>query len=426
LKRRPKREGSVPKRPKCWRHTEGDKGATVTVYERRSGGLLYARAFDPAHAGGKGRYVRRSLKHRDQERAKTYALDQAAKLRQGHSELAEGKTTLARLFALYQTHRTPRKSPGDQGEDRRRAQMFARILGARKDPHLISLGEWEAFIEARRCGVIAADGAPVAEGKFKPVRARTVHADCKWLRHVLNWGTKWRDGQGRYLLRENPARGYEAPTEKNPRRPVATTDRYEAIRAVSDNVMMDVRWNGHRHTDRSYLSELLDIAHGTGRRISAICALRYQDLQLERTESRPHGAICWPEDTDKMGRETIAPISIAVRAAIDRVLAKRPGLGAAYMFPSMKDPNTPLQYEVASEWLRRAERQAGVPKQSGSLWHAWRRGWVTSRKHLPDVDVAAAGGWKDVSTLRTCYQRPDEQTMLAVVEGGRELRERHA
>ena len=122
----------MPKKPKCWSHSEGEKGVTVTVYERRPGGLLYARAFDPARAGGKGGYVRRSLKHSDRERARTYALEQAAKLSQGHNELAEGKTTLARLFALYQTHRTPRKSPGDQGEDRRRAQMFARILGARK------------------------------------------------------------------------------------------------------------------------------------------------------------------------------------------------------------------------------------------------------------------------------------------------------
>ena len=34
-----------------------------------------------------------------------------------------------------------------------------------------------------------------------------------------------------------------------------------------------------------------------------------------------------------------------------------------------------------------------------SLWHAYRRGWATSRKHLPDVDVAAAGGWKSTETL---------------------------
>ena len=222
------------------------------------------------------------------------------------------------------------------------------------------------------------------------------------------------------MLRENAARGFEAPTEKNPRRPVATTDRYEAIRAVSDSVMMDVRWDGHRHKQRSYLSELLDIAYGTGRRIGAVCRLRYQDYD---SNALPHGAIQWPGETDKMGKEWRAPISPTVRAAMDRILAERPGIGAAYLFPSPQTPTRPIRNELASGWLVRAERLAGVPKQGGSLWHAYRRGWVTARKHLPDVDVAAAGGWKDITTLKKCYQQPDAGTILSVVLGGRELRE---
>jgi hypothetical protein len=39
--------------------------------------------------------------------------------------------------------------------------------------------------------------------------------------------------------------------------------------------------------------------------------------------------------------------------------------------------------------------------------------------------VAAAGGWHDVAVLKACYQRPDDAAILAVVEGGRELREQH-
>src|SRR5207245_1568306 len=200
--------------------------------------------------------------------------------------------------------------------------------------------------------------------------------------------------------------------ENNPRRPVATTDRQEKLRAVSDQIMMEVRWDGHRRKQRSYLSELLDIAHGTGRRISAICQLRYDDLRLDL---KPFGAIRWPNDTDKMGRETLAPISQPVRVAINGILAERPGVGAAYLFPSPVNRSAPIRYDLASEWLKAGEKLANVPKQSGSLWHAFRRGWVTARKHLPDVDVAAAGGWKDVSTLKKCYQQPDPDTMLAVV-----------
>lgn len=409
-----------------WTHRAGGKGGAVTVYERSPGGPLYARVFDPSLAGGKGGYRRVSLKHTNRERAKAYALEQAAKLAQGRNELVNGKMTIGQLFAQYLAHRTPRKTDGDQAEDRRRADMFTRVLGAGKDPHLISLGEWEAFIEARGSGAIGPDGHLVRAERRKPIRTRTIQADCKWLRHVLTWGTKWRDRHGRYLLRENSVRGFAIPAEKNPRRPVASTDRYEAIRAVSDQVSMDVRWDGHRHSRRSYLSELLDIAQGTGRRISAICALRYEDLQMERTIARPHGAIRWPGNTDKMGRETIAPLNASVRAAVDRVIAERPGIGPAYLFPSMTDLSRPVRYEVASEWLRRAERIAGVPKQVGSLWHPYRRAWATARKHLPDVDVAAAGGWSDVSSLRASYQQPDPHTMLQVVEEGRDLRERQA
>jgi len=51
------------------------------------------------------------------------------------------------------------------------------------------------------------------------------------------------------------------------------------------------------------------------------------------------------------------------------------------------------------------------------------RKWATERKHLPDVDVAAAGGWTETSSLKRCYQRADEATMLEVVLGGGQLRE---
>ena len=41
----------------------------------------------------------------------------------------------------------------------------------------------------------------------------------------------------------------------------------------------------------------------------------------------------------------------------------------------------------------------------------------------PTVDVAAAGGWRSLEALQRCYQMADEETMLAVVMGGGELRE---
>ncbi len=412
--------GKRKRRTKLWTYSAGDRGHTVTVYERERDGPLYARAYDPSLRNGRGGYRRISLGHRDKEGVKAYALAQAAKLREGQAEIATGKTTLARLFTLYQTHRTPRKSRGEQIEDARRVEMWTRHLGARKDPHKVTLGEWEGFIEARRSGAMDAHGEPASLEKQRPVRARTVERDCEWLGWVLNWGAKWRDREGRYLLRENAVRGFDAPSEKNPRRPFATQERYEAVRAVSELIPMEHRWDGKRRTVRSYLTEILDIVNGTGRRISAVCSLRYQDLRLDQAQ---HGAICWPADTDKTGRETLVPISPVVRAAIDRVLAERLGIGEACLFPSPIHPNQPIRYELASDWLLKAEKLAGVPKQEGSLWHAYRRKWATERKHLPDVDVAAAGGWRETDSLKRCYQQADQATMLEVVLSGGQLRE---
>ena len=67
---------------------------------------------------------------------------------------------------------------------------------------------------------------------------------------------------------------------------------------------------------------------------------------------------------------------------------------------------------LADKWLRAGERLAKLEPLKGSLWHAYRRKWATERKHLPDVDVAAAGGWKSLQALK------DDGVPLTVEGGG--------
>lgn len=69
-----------------------------------------------------------------------------------------------------------------------------------------------------------------------------------------------------------------------------------------------------------------------------------------------------------------------------------------------------------------AERAAGVEKLEGSLWHAYRRKWASERMHLPLKAVADAGGWKDTTTLLTCYQHADDEVLFQVMS---EQRKRH-
>jgi integrase len=297
----------------------------------------------------------------------------------------------------------------------------------------ITLADWEAFIDSRSSGRIDGRGrtiealvaawerrrqkAEAAGDRFTepkpeptPVRARTVEADCKWLQLVIGWGTKWRDRSGRYLVTENVLRGFELPKERNPRRPVASTDRLEALLAVADQVSLD-------------LGDLLVVAAGTGRRLSAILNLRHGDVDAKPSKVAPYGSITWRAAHDKAGRESVVPMGPDVRAAVERIRARRPGIGEAPLFPHSQDPSKPVSRYTASRWLERAEELAGLEPQQGSAWHAFRRGWATARKHLPAVDVAKAGGWATVAMVTDIYQQADEETTLAVVLGGGELRE---
>ncbi len=124
-----------------------------------------------------------------------------------------------------------------------------------------------------------------------------------------------------------------------------------------------------------------------------------------------------------MGKEWQAPISAEVCATLQRLLRERPGIGSAPIFPAPWDPTKPVSRYLADRWLRKAEKLAGLEPQRGSLWHAYRRAWVTKRKHLPDVDVAQAGGWSDLRSLKSAYQQVDSETMLRVVTEAAELRE---
>jgi hypothetical protein len=90
--------------------------------------------------------------------------------------------------------------PGPGAQDRRRVKLWTAVLSAQRDPHLIPRALWESILEARAAGAINAYGEPLS-----PAR------EC--------------------------CPGLPMPTEKNPRRPVASQDRLDALRAVSDQLV---------------------------------------------------------------------------------------------------------------------------------------------------------------------------------------------
>ncbi len=397
-------------RKKNWSKSTGDYGTTVWVFESRGrGSVIYARV--------NGR--KQSLGHRSRERAVQWAKEMAAKLALGVDVSNNTVPRTDYVLALYLEHQSPDHKRAVQQHDERATEMWTRVLGPARDLSSLTLEDWQGFAKARITGAIDPRGHGVAVGKRRAVGPRTVGRDQEWLRGVLLWARRWRVN-GRPLLDSNPMFGFPIAREKNPKRPVATDDRYEASRAVSDQILMDVRRPGQRMTTRSYLSELLDIVNGTGRRISAVIQLRFTDLRLSEG---PHGAIRWPADTDKEEKEWLVPINASVRTALDRINTERPGVGTAYLFPSPRNPRRPVSKDLVSGWLKRVEALAELPKLDGSLWHAYRRKWATSRKDLPDVDVAMAGGWSDLTSLKTAYQQADAETLYRVVSEPMKLRE---
>jgi len=80
----------------------------------------------------------------------------------------------------------------------------------------------------------------------------------------------------------------------------------------------------------SYLPEVFDLVVATGRRISAVCGLRVEDIDLEPTAEAPFGGIVWPADTDKMEKRWRCPLSKAGREAVEAMngRANRRGRGA--------------------------------------------------------------------------------------------------
>lgn len=156
-------------------------------------------------------------------------------------------------------------------------------------------------------------------------------------------------------MHESPVQGLKVPLEKNPLRPVMTQGRYEGLLAEAEQVTYEIlapqttedgkrKRKRKRVQVRSYLPELLVLANETGRRISAILGLTYEDLDTERRSTAPHGSITWRADLDKKRREwPNVPITAAARTALDRVLRDRPGDRAGPAVPLPKGPHEASQ-----------------------------------------------------------------------------------
>lgn len=420
----------MPRR-KSWSKTITEFGVTVRLFERGKRGIIYRDVVVGRTVSENGK-VRtehdvKSLKTTDRDEAESVAIELCRELAEIRLIGAKPATaTLGQVFAAYRNDKLPGLSEKYAKHAEARMALFLEAWGRDQIVADIDQGNVDRYSDLRRAGRLSpfdpADAQKRKGRKPRKVTDGTLAGDFRWLSSAFNFARRKRVNGDR-LLRENPLHDIDWPKEKNPRQPVASQRRYEKTQAKTDVV-----------DPKGRLRCMLALARYTGRRHGAIAALRASDVLLStaaiRTkiaavgmdeqiaDSMPHGAIHWSPETDKVGLLHITPISEAMRAELERYLRANPRIGDAPLFPSDEKNSEPIRTDVAARWLLDAEERAGLPKLKQGTWHPYRRLWASERKHLPDVDVAAAGGWKDTVALKRSYQHADPDTILAVVQHG--------
>ena len=409
--------------PRAWTRVIHEYGVRIRLFERNS--TIYRDVIlgRTVSASGQSRTKHdvKSLGHSDRRLAEQQAKTLAAKIVEakltGRDLRSVRSPTLGQIFKLYRREKLPLLSE-DRGKlAETHIELFTEAWGTNFEVANLSPSHVARFVAARRSGALA----PALNGrKAVGVTDGTLDGDFRWLRSAFNFARRHKVS-GRPVLPTNPLEDLTWPKEKNPRKPIASHERYARTQEHTDAVDPEGR-----------LRCILALARFTGRRESAICGLRASDvlrddaavarelaeagLDVRIAGHMPNGAIRWSNETDKEGFLFIAPLSELARAEIDRYLGKNPRLGDVPLFPAARNALKTMRRDVAARWLLKAEKRANLPKLRRGVFHPYRRLWATERKALPSKDVAHAGGWKDIETMLGSYVQSDAATVLRVVE----------
>lgn len=383
-------------RKRCWSWSAGTYGSRVRVAELSPGGTLYLLWVDQ---GRKQR--KRALGHRDKRRGKEEALAMASGLVVDRGRVEMGRLTVGQLFDNYGREGLHGRSDTHRREVARKLKLWLDFLGPDRSVESLSPADVDRFVEARRNGSLR----PAGRATDRTIGMTTVWHDFVALTTALNFATRHRDASGRPLLPVSPLTGVRVPKTVTPSQPVADESFYSALSCVAQKFNPKFRL-------------ALDLAYATGHRIDAILKLRWEDVSFDVTVHAPLGSIRWRGEHDKIDNDHVVPMNELAHNSVLRVLRERREIRVPWVFPSDTDPSRPVDRHLANRWLRKAERLADVEHVRGRGWHSFRRAWASARKHLPDVDVAAAGGWKDTATMKRCYQHADPVGVLRVVQVG--------
>ncbi len=400
-------------------HTVKDPGAVSVRVYKRGDTFWFDVRLDAT------RRKRTSAHTSDRKVAETRAVELAKAIAEQRGKVITktDTVTLAEMFRLYHELYRDEDGRAPEGQWKRageaRTKAFLSAWGG--DTPVVSISQTSV---GQYCDYRQRAWRAKRKDEKAMLRPGALDCDFRWLASVLNWGTIHKLPDGSRLLARSPLKDCTWAKEKAPQRPIATEGRYLATLQHVDTV-----------DPRGRLRTILAIARHTARRVDAVCNLWASDVLLSpdrivaaladaggnvaEADDMPHGALRWRAATDKMDMTRISAISPETRAALERYLAANPRLGDVPLFPADhadgEDRERPVSRHTANHWLLRAEGLAGVPKLRRGLWHPYRRLWATERKHLPDVDVAAAGGWSGTKAMKLAYQQPTSSGKLVAV-----------
>lgn len=397
----------------AWTCSLGERGLRVRLFQKRKGGMFHRAVWRPAFGCDQ-----KPLGTDDRDTAMQLGRMLLAALLKGEViSTAQVPLTLGNLWSRYSTECVEfldnKETTREDSEGRARV-----LLGYFGDDFRVadfSRDRQRAYERTRLAG-----GIVVVKGeetfRTPKTRARSAEADVALLHMVLQWATTVRLPNGQFLLDRNPLAGIRRVREKNKKQPVATWERYQAtvaamqqLRAGSESDDERLRW--------VRMEFALFLAEATGKRLGSIRQLRWEDFGFDRQ------VVYWRSEADKKGYKWEVPMPADFFDTV-KTFQREIGAVGGFVFAAAKAADGIMDRHLFDKWLSHAEKKAKLKKLDGGLWHSYRRKWAIERKHLPPKDVAAAGGWKDLTTLLEVYQQSDEASVLAVTSVTLKLRER--
>jgi len=390
-------------RAKLWRFIAGERGVNrIRVYERRPGGPISVEWYDRD-----GRHQKTLTKLTgipllasdpgDRELAKELAERMAAAQRKKREEqrlhvltgIPAPRTPGESLDEYEEAH--PDWSPGHSRDQRVNKQYWLERIGA--DRVLTSISP------ALVAQTVANDAARSEKGFSKRTQAKRL----RYMKDAFTFARK----KLKWITEQDDLSALDTPNPRGESKPY-TLEEVRAILAATERV-------DYRCSAAAYIAAV------SGRRIDAIRTLDASAYTVEQHGGEDVGVIQFPGDTDKARRTGRVYLVGRAKAAVERLLNTPAVKTTGLMFPSgdlnrLHPPKVRVGQTLLREWLREAEKLAGVESVPGRAYHGFKRRYATEALRL-NPQAASKQSGTNLDTLREIYEQDDPEVKIALARG---------